>query len=108
MLQDENAHPNSQLNQWQFSQLQTSSNSDMKNNFDDGEQKQIYNYTDQIKKKVRAYGTPEKSMSTSSMVSRKKKGDQEMLEVVPKSQEEHDNTSSNEIVQKEISLKSIQ
>jgi hypothetical protein len=30
---------------------------------------------DQIKKKVRAYGTPEKSLSTSSMVSRKKKGD---------------------------------
>ena len=50
----------------------------MKNHFDDGEQKQIYNYPDQIKKKVRAYGTPEKSMSTSSMVSRKKKGDQEM------------------------------
>jgi hypothetical protein len=47
-------------------------------------------------------------MSTSSMVSRKKKGDQEMLEVVPKSQEEHVNTSSNEIVQKEIPLKSIQ
>jgi hypothetical protein len=35
-------------------------------------------YPAQIKKKVRAYGTPEKSMSTSSMVSRKKKGDQEM------------------------------
>ena len=51
------------------------------------------------------------------MVSRKKKGDQEMLEVVPKSQEEHVNTSSNEIVQKEsgvpaagtlLPLKSIQ
>ena len=80
----------------------------MKNHFDDGEQKQNYNYPAQIKKKVRAYGTPEKSMSTSSMVSRKKKGDQEMLEVVPKSQEEHVNTSSNEIVQKEIPLKSIQ
>jgi hypothetical protein len=47
-------------------------------------------------------------MSISSTVSRKKKVDQEMLEVIPKSQEEHDNTSSNEIVQKEIPLKSIQ
>jgi hypothetical protein len=36
MLQDENTNPNSQLNQWQFSQLQTSSNSDIKNHFDDG------------------------------------------------------------------------
>ena len=80
----------------------------MKNHFDDGEQKQNYNYTDQIKKKVRAFGTPEKSMSTSSMVSRKKKGDQEMLEVVPKSQEELVNTSSNEIVPNEIPLKSVQ
>ena len=91
-----------------ISQAKTSSNSDMKNHFDDGEQKQNYNYPDQIKKKVRAYGTPEKSMSISSMVSRKKKGDQEMLEVVSKSQEEHVNTSSNEIVQKEIPFKSIQ
>ena len=44
-------------------------------------------------------------MSTSSILSRKKKGDQEMLEVVPKSQEEQVNTSSNEIVQNEIPLK---
>ena len=80
----------------------------MKNLFDDGADKQNYINPAQIKKKVRAYGTPEKSMSTSSMVSRKKKGDQEMLEVVPQSQEEHANTSSNEIVQKEIPLKSIQ
>jgi hypothetical protein len=39
------------------------------------------------------------------MVSRKKKGDQEMLQVVPNSQEEQVNTSSNEIVQNEIPLK---
>ena len=77
----------------------------MKNHFDDGEQKQNYNYPDQIKKKVRAYGTPEKSISTSSKVSRKNKGDQEMLQVVPNSQEEQVNTSSNEIVQNEIPLK---
>ena len=74
----------------------------MKNHFDDGEQKQNYNYPDQIKKKVRAYGTPEKSMSTSSKVSRKKKGDQEMLqEIVQSSQEEYVNSSSNEINQNE-------
>ena len=80
----------------------------MKNHFDDGEQKQNYNYPDQIKKKVRAYGTPEKILSTSSMVSRKKKGDKEMLnEVVPRNQEEQVNTSSNEIVQNEIPLKSV-
>ena len=53
----------------------SSSNSDMKNHFDEGEQKQNYNYPDQIKKRVRSYGTPEKSMSTSLMVPRKKKGD---------------------------------
>ena len=80
----------------------------MKNHFDDGEQKQNYNYPDQIKKKVRAYGTPEKSMSTSSKVSRKKKGDQEMLqEIVQSNQEEYVNSSSNEINQIEIPLKSI-
>jgi hypothetical protein len=37
MIQDENTHPNSQLNQWQFSQVKNSSNSGMKNHFDDGE-----------------------------------------------------------------------
>jgi hypothetical protein len=52
----------------------------MKNHFDDGAEKQSYIYPAQIKKKVRAYGTPEKSINTSSNVSRKKKGDQEMLE----------------------------
>ena len=50
----------------------------MKNLFDDGAEKQNYINPAQIKKKVRAYGTPEKSMSTSSKVSRKKKGDHEM------------------------------
>ena len=80
----------------------------MKNHFDDGEKKQIYNYPDQIKKRVRSYGTPEKSVSTSSMVSRKKKGDQEMLqEVVPNCQEEQVNTSSNEIIKNDIPVKSI-
>ena len=76
----------------------------MKNHFDDGELKQDYNYPDQIKKKVRAYETPEKSVSTSSIESRKKKRDQKMLKVVPDSQEEQVNTSSNEIVQNEIPL----
>jgi hypothetical protein len=47
-------------------------------------------------------------MSTSSKVSRKKKGDQEMLqEIVQSSQEEYVNSSSNEINQNEIPLKSI-
>ena len=77
----------------------------MKNHFDDGEQKQNYKYPDQIKKKVRAYGTPEKSISTSSKVSRKNKGDQEMLQVVLNSQEEQVNSSSNKIEQNEIPLK---
>ena len=47
-------------------------------------------------------------MSTSSKVSRKKKGDQEMLqEIVQSSQEEYVNSSSNEFVQSEIPLKSV-
>jgi hypothetical protein len=41
-------------------------------------------------------------MSTSSKVSRKKKGDQEMLqEIVQSSQDEYVNSSSNEIIQNE-------
>ena len=59
MLQDENGHPNSQLNRWQFSQIQTSANSDAKNHYDDDAQKQNSIYLAQIKKKVRAYGSPE-------------------------------------------------
>jgi len=51
----------------------------MKNHFDDGALMQNCIYQAQIKKKVRAFGTPEKSINTSSNVSRKKKGDQEML-----------------------------
>ena len=51
----------------------------MKNHLDDGAQKQNCIYPAQINKKVRAYGTPEKSVNTSSIISRKKKGDQEML-----------------------------
>jgi len=51
----------------------------MRNHFDDGALKQNSIYPAQIKKKVKAYGTPEKSINKSSNVSRKKKGDQEML-----------------------------
>ena len=51
----------------------------MKNHLDDGAQKQNCIYPAQINKKVRAYGTPEKNVNTSSIRSRKKKGDQEML-----------------------------
>ena len=54
----------------------------MKNHFDDRVQKQNFIYPAQIKKKVRAYGTPEKSINSSIIVSRKKKGDQEMLQEV--------------------------
>ena len=54
----------------------------MKNHFDDGALKQNCIYPAQIKKKVRAYGTPEKSINSSIIVSRKKKGDQEMLQEV--------------------------
>ena len=76
MIQDENVHPNSQLNRWQLSQVQTSANSDTKNHFDDDAKKRNCIYPAQIKKKVKAYGTPEKSINSSSIVSRKKKGDQ--------------------------------
>ena len=51
----------------------------MKNHFDDGALKQNCIYPAQIKKKVKAYGTPEKSINSSSIVSRKKKGDQQMF-----------------------------